>query len=141
MNIQKGPQNLVKMLCFSVILNLSVGGSAVEADVGQIKLYKEAFPEAKPKCLFCHLDAIPKKGEGMHEPNAYGLKVKEIAKVPTAETYKEIGTVEDFQAHMAGEAVAEEKMAEEVEAVEENVAQAACDEDDEGCVNLKVKEE
>ena len=86
------------------ILVLTLGvffiwGAKGQADVNQIKAYKEAFPDAKPKCINCHVDAIPKKDEGKHNWNAYGLKVKEIsAKAkPTAETYKKVGKVEDFK--------------------------------------------
>lgn len=61
------------------------------ADVKQTKLYKEAFPAETPKCIFCHIDKIPKKDEGKHELNAYGLKVKKENATPTAETYKKVG--------------------------------------------------
>lgn len=74
-----------------------VGNTIAMADVDQIKLYKAAYPDAKPKCIFCHVDKLPKKDEGMHEPNAYGKKVREAAEI-TAETYKEVGTFEDFEA-------------------------------------------
>ena len=67
--------------------------SLARADVQQIKVYKEAFPDAKPKCLFCHVDALPKKDDGKHELSAYGKKIKEISATPTAETYKKAGPV------------------------------------------------
>ena len=66
------------------------------ANVEQIKKYKEAYPDEKPKCTFCHTDAIPKKDEGKHNWNAYGLKVKETAAKPTAEDYKKVGKAEEF---------------------------------------------
>ena len=56
------------------------GALSASADVNQIKVYKEAFPEAKPKCINCHADALPKKDEGKHETNAYGKAVEEAAK-------------------------------------------------------------
>lgn len=68
------------------------------ADVEQVKLYKAAFPDAKPKCIFCHVDKLPKKDEGMHEPSAYGKKVREAATEITADIYKQVGTFEDFEA-------------------------------------------
>jgi len=75
------------------------------ANVNEIKLYKEAFPDAKPKCINCHVDALPKKDEGKHEANAYGKAIKEQAAKeqaikeakPTVETYKAVGPVEKFQ--------------------------------------------
>ena len=80
------------IFCFAFL-----GNSLVMADVEQIKLYKAAFPESKPKCIFCHVDKLPKKDEGMHEPSAYGKKIREAAEI-TAETYKEVGTFEEFEA-------------------------------------------
>ncbi len=76
------------VLGFVVLL---FGISSVHADVKQIKLYKEAFPSEKPKCMVCHLDKIPKKDEGKHELNEYGLKVQKGNAVPDAETYKKVG--------------------------------------------------
>ena len=37
------------------------------ANLGQVKIYKAAFPEEKPKCTNCHVDKIPKKEEGKPE--------------------------------------------------------------------------
>ena len=73
------------------------GNTLAMANVEQVKLYKAAYPDAKPKCIFCHVDKLPKKDEGLHEPNAYGKKVREAAEI-TAQTYKEVGTFEDFEA-------------------------------------------
>ena len=67
------------------------------ANMEQLKAYKEAFPDAKPKCIDCHVDAIPKKDAEKHELNAYGSKIKETAEKPTAETYKKVGKVEDVK--------------------------------------------
>lgn len=75
-----------------------LGNSLVMANVNQIKFYKAAFPDSKPKCTFCHVDKLPKKDEGLHEWNAYGKKVKETDEKITADTYKKVGTVEDFEA-------------------------------------------
>ena len=86
------------------ILTLTLGtflmwSAKGQANVDQIKAYKEAFPDAKPKCIDCHVDAIPKKDEGKHGWNAYGKKVKETAASakPTADTYKKIGKAEDYK--------------------------------------------
>ena len=76
-----------------------LGNSLVTANMNQIKLYKAAFPDSKPKCIFCHVDKLPKKEEGMHEPSAYGNKIRETApENRTAETFNQIGTFEDFEA-------------------------------------------
>lgn len=76
-----------------------LGNSLVTANMNQIKLYKAAFPDSKPKCTFCHIDKLPKKDEGMHELNAYGNKVRETATEDrTTETFNQIGTYEDFEA-------------------------------------------
>ncbi|MDP2654410.1 MAG: hypothetical protein Q8Q08_10320 [Candidatus Omnitrophota bacterium] len=67
------------------------------ANVEQIKIYKGAFPDSKPKCLFCHVDAVPKKDDGKHEPNAYGQAVLKLNPKPTADTYQQAGPAEDFK--------------------------------------------
>lgn len=66
-------------------------------NIRQIKAYKEVFPDAKPKCIDCHVDAIPKKDAGKHELNDYGKKVKETNTAPDVETYKKIGKRSDFK--------------------------------------------
>ena len=71
------------------------------ADMGQIKVYKEAYPDAKPKCTNCHVDVIPKKDAGKHELNAYGKEIKKADPKPTATTYKKVGKAEDFKAPKA----------------------------------------
>ncbi|MBI3617824.1 MAG: hypothetical protein HY210_06375 [Candidatus Omnitrophica bacterium] len=75
-----------------------IGNTLAMANMQQIKLYKTVYPDAKPKCTFCHVDKLPKKDEGMHEHNAYGNKVLETDAKPTADTYKKMGTVEAFDA-------------------------------------------
>ena len=81
------------------------------ADMNEIKTYKTAFPDAKPKCIECHVAAMPKKDDGQHELNAYGTAVvteakaeAEAAKIaagtevkPTAATYTKVGKIEDFK--------------------------------------------
>lgn len=86
MNIKK-----VLMLLVGVFL---VWCFKAQADVEQMKAYKEAFPGAKIKCIDCHTDAIPKKDAGKHELNAYGKKVVEAAAKPTVDTYKTAGEAE-----------------------------------------------
>ena len=88
----------VKKVLFFVTVAFFFFVAKGQADVNQIKAYKEAFPDAKPKCVDCHVDAIPKKDEGKHNWNAYGTKIKETAakEKPTAETYKKVGKIEEF---------------------------------------------
>lgn len=87
----------MKKLFVLTLSILFIWSAKAQADVEQMKAYKEAFPDAKLKCTSCHVDALPKKEEGKHEWNAYGKKVKEAAAKakPTAEIYKKVGKVED----------------------------------------------
>jgi hypothetical protein len=76
-----------------------------QANMKEMKIYKEAYPDAKIKCIDCHVDAMPKKDDGKHEMNAYGKAVtaesqKAGAKsdvIPTVDTYKKVGKIEDFK--------------------------------------------
>ena len=61
------------------------------ADIKQVKAYKEAYPDEKPKCACCHVDKKPGKEDGKHELNEYGKKVIAISKEPTAGNYKAAG--------------------------------------------------
>jgi hypothetical protein len=71
--------------------------AAAQANMKEMKAYKEAFPDAKLKCMSCHVDAMPKKDAGKHEFNDYGKAlIAENAK-PTVDTYKKVGKVEDFK--------------------------------------------
>ena len=56
-----------------VVLAGFVFSSTVQADTIVYKAYKQAFPDSHPKCISCHVDAMPKKADGQHEWNAYGL--------------------------------------------------------------------
>ena len=61
------------------------------ANIKQVKVYKEVYPDEKPKCACCHVDKKPSKEEGKHELNEYGKKVIAISKEPTADNYKAAG--------------------------------------------------
>jgi hypothetical protein len=101
----------VKQFVFSMgVLGAFVFSSTAQADIIVYKAYKQTFPDAHPKCIDCHVDAMPKKAEGQHEWNAYGLAVKKAAKdagiadVPTADDaskltaiFSKIGKMEDFK--------------------------------------------
>jgi hypothetical protein len=76
-----------------------------QAGMKDMKIYKEAYPDAKIKCIDCHVDAMPKKDDGKHEMNDYGKAVmaesqKAGAKPdvsPTVDMYKAVGKIEDFK--------------------------------------------
>ncbi len=62
------------------------------ANLKELKAYKEAFPDATVKCTTCHAVAVPKKG--FAELNDYGKAA--LAATPDAETFKRLGKSEDF---------------------------------------------
>ncbi|MFA5059315.1 MAG: hypothetical protein WC676_01630 [Candidatus Omnitrophota bacterium] len=76
------------LLTAVIILGWAV---AAQADMKEIKVYKEAFPGESPKCIACHTDKMPKKDDGMHELSEYGQKVIKENPQPTAETYQKVG--------------------------------------------------
>lgn len=73
-----------------IALFSSIVFSSAWANMGEIKKYKEAFPDEKAKCATCHVDAMPKK-DGNHDLNEYGKKVVSINEKPVVETYKTAG--------------------------------------------------
>ena len=85
------------MRLFLVISFAFVSASPAWADIKQTKIYKEAFPDEKPKCACCHVDKKPSKEDGKHELNEYGKKVKALASEPVAETYKAAGKAPEPQ--------------------------------------------
>jgi hypothetical protein len=118
--------NCVKMISRTAIvwawcfLIIAAGSLPSEASVANVKLYKAVFPGSKPTCIMCHIDKLPKKDEGMHELNAYGMKIKETKGTDeeiTEETLKKVGTAEEFEAENAE---AEGGQAEEAEAEDKN---------------------
>lgn len=99
-----------KVVFSTVVLTGFVLSSMAGADTNVIKAYKQTFPDAKPKCIDCHMDALPKKADGQHEWNAYGTALKKainaagVADVPTADNIDQIagvitkaGKIEDFK--------------------------------------------
>jgi glutamyl-tRNA reductase len=79
-------------------MTLSIGTS--HANVKQLKTYREVYPDYKPGCVYCHLDEKPKKEDGQHELNAYGMKLKELmnGQELTADMVNSVGKHEDFKA-------------------------------------------
>ena len=99
MNIINSWLNRAVALC--ILSGFICWAVTAQANMTQIKAYKETYSDAKPKCIDCHADKMPKKADGAHDPNDYGKAVIEAAKaakldVPSADTYKTVGTIEDF---------------------------------------------
>ena len=83
--------NILKKAFVSIIMVIFSSGPAL-ANLEQAKIYKAAFPDAeKPKCIMCHVDKMPKKDDGKHDWNEYGLKVRKVKEKPDEETYKTVG--------------------------------------------------
>ena len=93
----------MKKVIFLIISCFILWVVPVQADLKQIKAYKETYTEAKPKCINCHVDEHPKKDDGQHDPNDYGKAVIKAAgtEKPTADTYKTVGSIEDFAKNAA----------------------------------------
>jgi hypothetical protein len=81
---------IVNIFLLCVVSALAWSARA-QANIDTQKLYKKAFPGSKPKCLFCHVDKLPKKDEGAHDLNAYGLKVKGDNEEVTVEAIQAAG--------------------------------------------------
>ena len=82
----------VSFFGFLVLASSIFAAGVAFANLDQIKAYKAAFPdEEKPKCTTCHVDKIPKKEEGKHNWNEYGLKVRKVKEKADVETYKTVG--------------------------------------------------
>ena len=88
----------MKRITFLILTEFIFWAASAQADMSQIKVYKNAFnPDNGPKCIDCHVDKMPKK-DGAHELNDYGKAVAKAAGTnsPTADHYKSVGTIEDF---------------------------------------------
>ena len=88
----------MKKVNFLILTGFICWALPAHADMDQIKAYKETYPDAKPKCIDCHVDKMPKKEDGAHDPNDYGKSVIKAAKAagldkPTANTYKTVGQI------------------------------------------------
>ena len=88
--------NVIRGVILIAILAWSIPALA---NMKMIKAYKEAYPDSKPKCVNCHVDAMPKKDDGAHDPNDYGKAVLTAAgaEKPTADTYTKVGSIENFK--------------------------------------------
>ena len=75
-----------------------VWGLPAQANIKEVKAYKEAFEGSKPKCINCHISEKPKKDEGLHDWNDYGKAAKALNEKPTSVDFKKLGTFEDFAA-------------------------------------------
>ena len=70
-------KNLKFFLGFLGLFAFVMLNSPAQANFNMIKAYKEAYPDAHPKCINCHVDEKPKKDDGQHEWNDYGKAAKE----------------------------------------------------------------
>lgn len=95
-------------IVFGVGVSFLLTAAPAQANLKEVKAYKEAFPDSKPKCINCHVDEKPKKDEGLHEWNEYGQAARKIDPHPTADTFKQLGSFEDFEKN-AKPAVEEKK--------------------------------
>jgi hypothetical protein len=87
---------LTTTILLVMLLSVALSSNAF-ANIKELKIYKEAFPEAKPKCSVCHVDALPKKDDGKHELNEYGKKMEGLGEEPTAEDVKKLGPNEEVK--------------------------------------------
>ena len=91
----------MKIIMSIILTGFILWVTPAQANMTQLKAYKDAYPDAKPKCIDCHVDKMPKKDDGAHELNDYGkavVKAAQAAKLDkaTADTYKAVGKIEDF---------------------------------------------
>ncbi len=89
----------MKVIIFCIISAFILWAVPAQANLTQLKAYKEAYPDTHPKCVDCHVDKMPKKEDGQHDPNDYGKAVIKAAgtEKPTVDTYKKVGKIEDFK--------------------------------------------
>jgi hypothetical protein len=97
---------LQKITAMAIVFVFALWMVPAQASLKEIKKYKEAYPDTKPKCMNCHTDEKPKKEDGAHEANAYGKAVMDMSKEAkeeeiSVESYKKVGSVEDFEAKTA----------------------------------------
>lgn len=88
------------LIATSIALGFTLSSNETQANIKQAKIYKEAFDGSKPKCIDCHVSDKPKKDDGQHDLNEYGKALMEVAadEEITADTYKKLGSIEDFNA-------------------------------------------
>ena len=112
---------LLKLSVLSLFIS-AVFISTASANIEQLKVYRKVFPDLKPKCSYCHIDEKPKKEDGKHELNAYGLKLKELMadRDLTEEMVKSAGSHEEFKAQDAAVTEVTDKVSQEEESQKKN---------------------
>lgn len=88
------------ILLFAVSLfTLALFTSNSYATKEHLLTYRSVYPEFKPKCFYCHIDEKPKKEDGEHDLNLYGLKLKELMgdEELTEEMIQSVGNHEEFE--------------------------------------------
>ena len=88
----------MRTIAFGIMSAFILWALPAQANLSEIKAYKEAYPDAHPKCINCHVAEHPKKDDGQHDNNDYGKSVVKAAKAaglekPTADTYKAVGPI------------------------------------------------
>lgn len=84
---------MIKVLTLAAVAAL-VWSSPSWANPKHLQAYKKAYPDAKSKCIVCHIkDKVTKTD---NELNAYGTKAKEMGD-PSKEGYDAIGSAEAFE--------------------------------------------
>ncbi len=70
---------------------------SAQASLKDMKIYREAFPDSKLKCIDCHVNEKPSKEDGKGDLNDYGKAVVAVDPAATADAYKKVGKIEDFK--------------------------------------------
>ena len=84
-------------VCLSIVLAAGMlWAGPSQANLKDIKAYKEAYPGSKVKCTDCHMIVRGDDASNPMDLNKYGAAAMEYSHVPTAERYKKIGRLEDF---------------------------------------------
>ncbi|MCR4336990.1 MAG: hypothetical protein NUV91_04205 [Candidatus Omnitrophica bacterium] len=101
----------IKLLFLALSAFCLMTPSLSYANLNELKAYREVNPELKADCTYCHLDEKPKKEDGKHDLNAYGLKAKETFDAEKVEgmtkdqicelyakVFKQLGRHDEFKA-------------------------------------------
>ncbi|GEM_PF-1920372 len=81
---------LISSVFLGFIVSFFFIGQA-SATLEQAKLYQSVFGGDKPKCQTCHVDKVPKKADGKHEWNDYGMKIMAEKAALDEAHYKKVG--------------------------------------------------
>ena len=88
-------QRVWRVSAVVMMLALIHTGTA-QANLKDIKAYKEVYPNVKLKCTDCHMVVRGDDPDNPMDLNPYGKAAMLLEKFPTAERYRKIGRLEDF---------------------------------------------